>query len=77
MNLTNFFTNEQIAVMNTPSAMKIIQYEAKSFIAKKFKVEIEFVDIAIHNKNENDLKMYADLISTGIIETAKLVDFTK
>jgi len=70
--MTNL-TNAQIAVMKTPAAMEIITNEAYETLASKFSTTVNVVKEAVEAGNENAVKMFVQLITTGINEAAKLV----
>lgn len=65
-------TNEQIAVINSKEAMKIIATEAKKALAAKFETTVGMIEQAYITGNANVHKMLAELITTGINECANL-----
>ena len=69
----NTLTNAQIAVINSPLAMKIITNEAKAVIASKNKTTVAMVEVALNAGTEKVIAMYAKLLSEGINAAAILV----
>lgn len=65
-------TNEQLAVISSPEAMKVIATEAKKTLAAKFETTVSMIDQAYIAGNANVHKMLAELITTGINECANL-----